>query len=108
MVFSYLYDFGVSACEDGGEVTLYLTTLVPTKPFVLGPFLTNARRTAFMQVVGELLILVDVDYDPSYLSREGGVLIYSINHNLDEPEIFDEIDFIDTDDLSVAAGWNHD
>lgn len=39
------------------------------------------------------------------MSREGGVLIYALNHDINEPELFDELDFIDTNDLTAAQGW---
>lgn len=84
ITFSWLYDFGVSACDDAGEVSLYMTSLIPSKPFVMGPYQSSARRTAGMQTIGDLFILVDVDEHPSLLSREGGILIYSINHNIHE------------------------
>jgi hypothetical protein len=37
------------------------------------------------------MILVDVDEDFSKFDREGGVIIYAINHDYSEPEIFDEL-----------------
>ena len=41
--------------------------------------------------MGELVILVDVDENPFGLSREGGIVIYAMNHDPYEPEIFDEL-----------------
>ena len=41
------------------------------------------------------------------MSREGGVLIYSLNHDTSSPDIFNELEFIDTTDLTVAQGWTH-
>jgi hypothetical protein len=32
-------------------------------------------------------------------------MIYSINHDPNAIELFDEIDFIDTNDLMAAQGW---
>lgn len=37
------------------------------------------------------MIIVDVDERPWSFDREGGVIIYSMNHDPFEPEIFDEI-----------------
>lgn len=34
------------------------------------------------------------------------MIIYSIQHNINDPELFDELEFIDTTDLAVAQGWN--
>ena len=51
------------------------------------------------------MMLVDVSQNPSSLSREGGVIIYSINHDPNDPEMFDELQFIDTDDLMSANDW---
>lgn len=39
----------------------------------------------------EIMILVDVDEVPDKMSREGGVIIYAMNHDPFEPEIFDEL-----------------
>lgn len=46
-----------------------MSSLVPSKPFVLGPYASSAKRVASMQTLGDLFILVDVDEDPSILSR---------------------------------------
>lgn len=46
-----------------------MSSLIPSKPFVMGPYASSAKRTAGMQTIGDLFILVDVDEDPSILSR---------------------------------------
>jgi hypothetical protein len=48
---------------------------------------------------------VDVDENPWRLDREGGVIIYAMNHDPFEPEIFDELEIINTDDLAAANDW---
>ena len=53
----------------------------------------------------DLVLIVDVDKDPFKLQREGGVIIYAMNHDPFEPEIFDELEFIDSTDLSTANDW---
>ena len=53
----------------------------------------------------DIFIIVDVEENPSRLSREGGVVIYSLNHDYDDPQIFNELEFIDTTDLMSAPGW---
>lgn len=58
-----------------------------------------------MHVMEELMIVVDVDENPWAFDREGGVLIYAMNHDPYEPEIFDEIEYINTDDLTAANDW---
>lgn len=50
-------------------------------------------------------MVVDVDERPFSFSREGGLIIYALNHNPFEWEIFDELEFIDSDDLQAANDW---
>ena len=52
------------------------------------------------------MIIVDVDERPWSFDREGGVIIYAMNHDPFEPEVFDELEFIDSNDLSAANGWD--
>uniref|UniRef100_A0A1J3J7T5 Uncharacterized protein n=1 Tax=Noccaea caerulescens TaxID=107243 RepID=A0A1J3J7T5_NOCCA len=58
-----------------------------------------------MGILEELMFIVDVDERPFSFDREGGIIIYAMNHDPNEPEIFDEIEYINTDDLTVAADW---
>jgi hypothetical protein len=51
------------------------------------------------------MIIVDVNEVPYSFDREGGVIIYAMNHDPYEPEIFDELEFIDSTDLSAANDW---
>jgi hypothetical protein len=102
---SWIYDYTLSACNHGDEVYLYTTTYTSFKPFVNGPFYSGAKRAASIHIEEDIMILVDADEEPSELSRTGGVLVYAMNHDPYEPEIFDEIEFIDTDDLSHAPEW---
>jgi len=51
------------------------------------------------------MIIVDVDERPWSFDREGGVIIYAMNHDPFEPEVFDELEFIDSTDLSAANDW---
>jgi hypothetical protein len=41
------------------------------------------------------------------MNREGGDLIYALNHNINKPELFDELDIIDANDLLAAQGWTY-
>ena len=71
-----------------------------------GPHSSSAKDVASLQIQEDLFVLVDVGENPGELSREGGVIIYALNHETDDPELFDELEFIDTSDLMSASGWN--
>lgn len=58
-----------------------------------------------MNVLQDLMIIADVDENPWVADREGSVIIYAINHDPFDPEIFDELEIINTQDLSTATGW---
>ena len=81
LTFNWVYDASISACVHLGEVYLYLTNYTSFKPFVSGLHVSSASAVASLQMQEDLLILVDVDENPSKISREGGVLIYSLNHD---------------------------
>ena len=108
LTFNWVYDASISACIHLGEVYLYLTTYTSFKPFVNGPHVSSASAVASLQMQEDILILVDVDENPSEMSRQGGVLIYSLNHDHTSPDIFNELEFIDTTDLVSAQGWEHE
>lgn len=101
----WVYDFSLSACKNSNEVYLYTTVYTASKPFVNGPYYSTAQHVTSMHVMEELMIVVDVDENPWAFDREGGVLIYAMNHDPFEPEIFDEIEYINTDDLTAANDW---
>ena len=105
ITYSFYYDFSISACLHDEEVYLYLTEFHSGKPFVNGPHSSSASAVAFTQMEQDLFMLVDVDEEPGKMSREGGVIIYALNHDPEDPEIFDELEFIDTTDLMSAQGW---
>ena len=82
---SWMYEFVVSAClHNNEEVYLYLTTLSSFKPFVIGPTFSSASSVASIQIQGDIFMLADIDENPSRMSREGGVLIYSLNHDIND------------------------
>ena len=58
-----------------------------------------------MHIMQDLMLIVDVDPNPYSFNREGGVIIYAMNFNPFEPEIFDQLQFIDSDDLTAANDW---
>ncbi len=85
---SWIYDYTLSACkndENGGEIYLYTTVYTASKPFVNGPYYSSAKHVTSMHIMEELMILVDVDENPFSFSREGGVIIYAMNHDPFEP-----------------------
>jgi hypothetical protein len=102
---NWVYDYTLSACKNFNEVYLYTTVYTASKPFVNGPYYSSAQHVTSMHVMDELLAIVDVDERPWSFDREGGVLLYAMNHDPFEPEIFDEIDYINTDDLTAANDW---
>lgn len=85
----WIYDYTLSACKSGDEVYLYTTVYTPSKPFVNGPYYSAAKHVTSMHVMEELMIVVDVDERPWAFDREGGIIIYAMNHDPYEPEIFD-------------------
>lgn len=105
---NFFYDFTVSACkndQNGGEVYLYTTVYTASKPFVSGPYYSSAKHVTSLHSMGELLMVVDVDENPYSFDREGGIIIYAMNHDPYDWEIFDELEFIDSDDLQAANDW---
>jgi hypothetical protein len=102
---SWIYEYTLSACKQGYEVYLYTTVYTASKPFVNGPYYSSAKHVTSMHVMEDLMIIVDVDENPWSFDREGGVIIYAMNHDPFEPEIFDELEFIDTNDLIAANDW---
>lgn len=91
VTYSFFYEFVASACIQSGEVFLYVTTLNSLKPFTMGPFPSSASAIASIQIMQDILIVVDVDENPSRQNRDGGVMIYAINHDPYEVEVFDEL-----------------
>ena len=108
---NWIYDFTVSACKNeaepgkDSEIYLYTTVYSASKPFVNGPYYSSAKHVTSMHIMQELLVIVDVDERPFAFDREGGIIIYAMNHDPFEPEIFDELEFIDSTDLSAANDW---
>lgn len=86
---SWTYDYSLSACKNGNEVYLYTTVYTASKPFVNGPYYSSAKHVTSMNIMEELMIIVDVDERPYSFDREGGILVYAMNHDPTEPEIFD-------------------
>ena len=53
----------------------------------------------------DILVLVDVEDNPEAMKREGGIMIMAMNHDPFDPEMFDLIEIIETDDLEHAVNW---
>lgn len=101
----WIYDYTLSACKNSNEVYLYTTVYTASKPFVNGPYYSSAQHVTSMHVMDELMMVVDVNERPWSFDREGGVIIYAMNHDPFEPEIFDELEYINSDDLAAALHW---
>jgi len=102
---SWIYDYTLSACEHLGEIYLYTTTYTSFKPFVNGPFYSGAKHVSGLHIMEDILVLVDVDENPEHMSREGGILIMAMNHDPWDPEMFDLVEVIESDDLAHAVNW---
>lgn len=50
-----------------------------------GPHVSSAKAVANLQIMEDLFILVDVEENPGIMSREGGVIIYALNHDTFNP-----------------------
>jgi hypothetical protein len=45
----------------------------------MGPWKTNADFVTNLEIVNEIMMLVDVNPNPSLMYRSGGVFLYSLN-----------------------------
>lgn len=98
--------FVVAACINSyQEVHIYLTSYVSRKGFTMGPWKTASSYVANLEIVSGIMILVDVSPLPSSRVRSGGVFVYAISLDSIADEKFVELDYIDTNDLSAAHGW---
>lgn len=93
--------FTVSLCETGKEVNMYLTSYITEKPFTWGPSQSEARQVNSAKMVDMILMLVDNEDNP--FLREGGVFLYHLDLNPDEPEQFALLDLIESDDLQIEG-----
>lgn len=50
-----------------------------------GPHVSSAKSIASLQIMEDLFIIVDVDENPGVMSREGGIIVYSLNHDTQNP-----------------------
>lgn len=95
-----------SACRSDSEVYLYYTAKNSHKPFCMGPQPSMAEGVAKIEMFHELLFLTDVDDNVFLRQREGAIIIYTYNADINEPEFFDELEVIDSNDLIGAEGWD--
>lgn len=95
------HDFLLSFCELGTEVNMFLTSLVSTKPFTMGPYLTDARSVNHVKIEGDILILVDNDDNP-YV-RSGGVYLYRLHADHTLPKPITMLDYLDYADLQIEG-----
>lgn len=68
--YNWMYESVVSACiHNDEEVYLYFTTMSSFKPFVRGPMFSAASSVASIQAQGDILMVADIDENPSRMSR---------------------------------------
>lgn len=91
----------VSLCELGDKVNVYITSLVADKPFTFGPYPTDAKSVNHAKIVGNILMIVDNEDNP--FVRSGGVFLYHINYDIDDPDFISLLDYIDYEDLQIQG-----
>lgn len=69
-------EYVVSLCETGGQVNVYITSLISDKPFTMGPYATEAKAVNHAKVVDDILMIVDNEDDP--FIRNGRIYLYSL------------------------------
>lgn len=93
--------FVVSLCETGTSLNMYLTSFVTEKPFTWGPSESTVRQVNNVKMVDMIMMVVDAEDNP--FSRQGGVYLYHLDLNPEEPEQFALLDLIEADDLQIAG-----
>lgn len=93
--------FVISLCELGGQVNVYVTSLVSDKPFTFGPYQTDAKSVNYAKLVGPILMIVDNDDNP--FVRSGGIFIYHLNFDFGDEDFISLLDYIDHDDLQIEG-----
>lgn len=93
--------FVVSLCETGTSVNMYLTSYVTEKPFTWGPSESAVRQVNNVKMVDMLMMVVDAEDNP--FSRQGGVYLYHLDLDPEEPEQFALLDLIEADDLQISG-----
>lgn len=69
----------IAACVDPqSTVSLYVSSNIGYKPFTMGPWKTDSKYLTDLQLVGGLLMLVDVHPNPSLRVHNGGIYLYTI------------------------------
>lgn len=91
----------LSLCELGDSVNVYVTSVVASKPFTFGPYPTDAKAVNHAKIVGDILMIVDNDDDP--FRRAGGIYIYHLNFDFDDPDFISLLDYIDYEDLQIEG-----
>jgi hypothetical protein len=91
----------LSLCEVGDAVNVYITSVVASKPFTFGPYATDAKAVNHAKIVGDILMIVDNDDDP--FRRAGGIYLYHLNFDFDDPSFISFLDYIDYEDLQIEG-----
>lgn len=96
-----LNQYIISLCETGTIVNVYITSVVATKPFTFGPYATDAKAVNHAKIVGDILMIVDNNDDP--FVRAGGIYLYQLNFDFDDPDFISFMDYIDYQDLQIEG-----
>lgn len=91
----------ISLCQLGTKVNVYITSLVGSKPFTFGPYATDAQAVNHAKIVGNILMIVDNEDNP--FVRPGGIYLYHLNFDIDDPDFISLLDYIDYDDLQIEG-----
>jgi hypothetical protein len=99
--------YTLTACENSGNVNMYLTSYTSRSGFTMGPYETQAREARKLQVTGNVVLLVDVSRYPQFRYRAGSLHLFDVNTDPDEP-LLEELEIIDSDDFAGTYGWSKD
>lgn len=80
---------------------MYLTSYVTEKPFTWGPSQSAVRQINNVKMVDMIMMVVDNEDNP--FQRQGGVYLYHLDLDPEEPEQFALLDLIEADDLQIAG-----
>lgn len=99
--------YTVTACENSGNVNLYLTSYAGRSGFTMGPFESQALEARKLQSTGRVIMLADVSRYPQFRFRTGAVHLFDVSTDPDGP-ILEELEVIDSNDLQGTQGWDQD
>lgn len=80
---------------------MYITSYATEKPFTWGPSQSEVKQVTTTKMLDMILMIVDNEDNP--FSRQGGVYLYHMNLDPEEPEQFALLDLIEADDLQFGG-----